>query len=102
MIHKKSCFGRTFKQNTQSSGPDGKSWSDDKFYENLRARKETAQAQHSQGKKQGVSMSALDNAFQILYRLNDSSCGLSDDDSFDIVSNPGYSNLPGNTYYDGD
>lgn len=38
MIHKKSCFGRTFEQDTQASAPDGKSWSDDKFYENLRTK----------------------------------------------------------------
>jgi hypothetical protein len=38
MIHKKSCFGRTFVQDTQASEPDGKSWSDDKFYENLQAK----------------------------------------------------------------
>jgi hypothetical protein len=38
MIHKKSCFGRTFEQDAQASEPEGKSWSDDKFYENLKNR----------------------------------------------------------------
>lgn len=98
MIHKKNCFGRTFKQGTQVSDPDGKSWSDDKFYENLRARKETAQTQDGQEKKQGVRMSALDNAFKILYSLNDSSCGTENDDVFDRLRNPRYSAWPGNSF----
>jgi hypothetical protein len=41
MIHKKSCFGRTFEQDTQASEPEGKSWSDDKFYENIRTKMES-------------------------------------------------------------
>ena len=98
MIHKKSCFGRTFKQGTQASDPDGKSWNDDKFYENLRTRKKTAHTQYGQGKKQSASMSALDNAFKILYSLNDSSCGTDNDDVFDRLRKPRYSAWPGNSF----
>jgi hypothetical protein len=104
MIHKKSCLGRTFEQDTQASDPDGKSWSDDKFYENLRFKKKTAQAQQGQEKKQGVIMSALGDAFKILYHLNSD---LDDPDLwssnhtdyFDIINDPCYSSVPGNIFY---
>jgi hypothetical protein len=92
MIHKKSCFGRTFEQDTQASDPDGKSWSDDKFYENLRTRKETAQAQDGQGKKQGAMPSALNNAFK---KLSDLNSGPNDEYIFMRID-PRYSKIHGN------
>ena len=80
MIHNKSCFGRTFKQDTQASDPDGKSWSDDKFYENLRARKETAQPRHGQCEKPGsvfqlrkLTQLELDELDNDMYSLENSS-----------------------------
>jgi hypothetical protein len=80
MIHKKSCFGRTFEQDTQASEPDGKSWSDDKFYENLQAKKKTAQAQHGQCEKLGpvfqfrkLTQLELDEIDNDIYGLENSS-----------------------------
>jgi hypothetical protein len=107
MIHKKSCFGRTFEQDTQASEPDGKSWSDDKFYENIRTRKETTQAQHGQWRKQGASPSVLDNAFNKLSALNsgpdeDPDFWFNHRKQFDMGSHPGYSNVPGNPFYSDD
>lgn len=113
MIHKKSCFGRTFKQDSHASDPDGKSWSDDKFYENLRTKKETAQAQHGQGKKPSTMPSALNNAFKKLSDLNSGPDEdpdfwskneelfekLNNDEDFDIINNPCYSSVPGNIFY---
>jgi hypothetical protein len=96
MNHKKSCFGRTFKQYTQTSDPDGKSWSDDnKFYENLHFKGKGTQAKHS-----GI-MFALDNACKTLNGSNlmpDFNKSEYYGPNINPLTHHGYSSNPGNCW----
>jgi hypothetical protein len=88
MIHKKSCLGRTFEQDTQASDPDGKSWSDDKFYENLRFKKKTAQLWQPQWQKPVVEKLACEPMSPEEY-----------EPPLNVLAHPGYSMIQGNTFY---
>jgi len=90
MIHKKSCFGRTFVQDTQASEPDGKSWSDDKFYENLRTRMESKPPEplwQPQWNKPVVEKLAWEPMSEEEYKP-----------PLNILAHHGYSMIPGNTW----
>ncbi len=92
MIHNKSCFGRTFKQDTQASELDGKSWNDDKFYENLRLKKKAVPLWQPQWKKPVIEKQAWSPMGPEECRRG------SDIHPLDLLSQPEYSMIPGNTW----